>query len=425
MLPTDGRRLADRFDVWALDFRGHGATAAAAEAAVEWRRYGDDARAAARWLAERSGRPLSAFGHSMGGAALLMVALDEPGLIERIVAYEPIVLPPTRSIRSARPTRSTGRAEPAGRRGPTPARRVPSAAAALDNFASKPPMRRSTRPPCTSTSTGGVAPVDADDPDGPVRLCCPPEYEAATFVAAVDHDVWDRLGEVTVPVTVVAGSEAGDDPALLAPRVAERIPGGRYESHPELDHFGPFVDPPAVARLSTGRRRPVMTAPDRRPSPRAEMCTFRWHMLGRRPSPSAHHRAQALDTPASYDGGVFDVPTSLSPSRVESFTSCPLAFRFTSIERLDDPPTVHTTRGSLVHRALQLAFTAPPGSRDRDVFARPPSGRSKSSASCPTSRSRPRRRRAAALEESGRGSSSATSRWRIPTRCGRSDSSCG
>lgn len=74
-------------------------------------------------------------------------------------------------------------------------------------------------------------------------------------------------------------------------------------------------------------------------------------------------------TGAAYHEGVFDVPTSLSPSRVESFTSCPLAFRFSSIERLGDPPTVHTTRGSLVHRALQLAFTAPAGERGDAVFA--------------------------------------------------------
>jgi putative RecB family exonuclease len=53
------------------------------------------------------------------------------------------------------------------------------------------------------------------------------------------------------------------------------------------------------------------------------------------------------------------IPTSLSPSRVESFLSCPLAFRFSSIERLPDPPTVATTRGSLVHRALELLFLAP------------------------------------------------------------------
>ncbi len=59
----------------------------------------------------------------------------------------------------------------------------------------------------------------------------------------------------------------------------------------------------------------------------------------------------------------FEVPTSLSPSRVESFLKCPLAFRFSSIERLPDPPTVHTTRGSLVHRALELLFTRPAAER--------------------------------------------------------------
>jgi putative RecB family exonuclease len=56
---------------------------------------------------------------------------------------------------------------------------------------------------------------------------------------------------------------------------------------------------------------------------------------------------------------MYDVPTSLSPSRVESFLSCPLAFRFASIEKLPDPPTVATTRGSLVHRSLELLFINP------------------------------------------------------------------
>jgi putative RecB family exonuclease len=66
------------------------------------------------------------------------------------------------------------------------------------------------------------------------------------------------------------------------------------------------------------------------------------------------------------------IPTSMSPSRVESFLSCPLAFRFSSIEKLPDPPSVATTRGSLVHRALELLFTRPapdrtPAALDRAV----------------------------------------------------------
>ena len=52
----------------------------------------------------------------------------------------------------------------------------------------------------------------------------------------------------------------------------------------------------------------------------------------------------------------FPVPVNLSPSRVEAFTSCPLAFRFASIEKLPEPPRPHTTKGSLVHRALELLF---------------------------------------------------------------------
>jgi len=60
---------------------------------------------------------------------------------------------------------------------------------------------------------------------------------------------------------------------------------------------------------------------------------------------------------------MFPVPTSLSPSRVESFLSCPMAFRFTSIEKIPEPPSIHATRGSLVHRALELLFTQQPAQR--------------------------------------------------------------
>jgi putative RecB family exonuclease len=67
---------------------------------------------------------------------------------------------------------------------------------------------------------------------------------------------------------------------------------------------------------------------------------------------------------------MFEVPTGLSPSRVESFTSCPLAFRFVNIQHLAEAPSIHATRGSLVHRALELAFAAAPADRTPDRFRR-------------------------------------------------------
>ncbi len=57
------------------------------------------------------------------------------------------------------------------------------------------------------------------------------------------------------------------------------------------------------------------------------------------------------------------LPTSLSPSKVSTFTQCALAFRFSAIDRLPEPPTPWTAKGTLVHRALERLFALPPAER--------------------------------------------------------------
>jgi putative RecB family exonuclease len=52
----------------------------------------------------------------------------------------------------------------------------------------------------------------------------------------------------------------------------------------------------------------------------------------------------------------FELPRSLSPSKVNAFCDCALAFRFTAIERLPEEPSVWTVKGTLVHRALERLF---------------------------------------------------------------------
>jgi putative RecB family exonuclease len=56
-------------------------------------------------------------------------------------------------------------------------------------------------------------------------------------------------------------------------------------------------------------------------------------------------------------------PRSLSPSALSSFTDCPLAFRFAYVDRLPQPPTVATSKGTLVHRALELLMLRKPAER--------------------------------------------------------------
>jgi len=66
-----------------------------------------------------------------------------------------------------------------------------------------------------------------------------------------------------------------------------------------------------------------------------------------------------------------DPPRTLSPSKVSAFTSCPLAFRFSQIERLPEPPSPHAVKGTLVHAALERLFWHHrPGTRTPDVAQR-------------------------------------------------------
>jgi putative RecB family exonuclease len=57
------------------------------------------------------------------------------------------------------------------------------------------------------------------------------------------------------------------------------------------------------------------------------------------------------------------VPTSLSPSKVSSFRDCGLAFRFSAIDRVPEPPTVAAAKGTMVHRALELLLGLAPDER--------------------------------------------------------------
>jgi putative RecB family exonuclease len=60
-------------------------------------------------------------------------------------------------------------------------------------------------------------------------------------------------------------------------------------------------------------------------------------------------------------------PRSLSPSACSAFKECPLAFRFSYIERLPEPPSPWTTKGTLVHRALELLLDRPADERTLDA----------------------------------------------------------
>src|SRR3954468_22632182 len=69
--------------------------------------------------------------------------------------------------------------------------------------------------------------------------------------------------------------------------------------------------------------------------------------------------AVRLSTPA--DGA--ERLGALSPSRAGDFLSCPLLYRFRTIDRLPEPSSPDAVRGTVVHKVLENLFDLPASER--------------------------------------------------------------
>ena len=58
---------------------------------------------------------------------------------------------------------------------------------------------------------------------------------------------------------------------------------------------------------------------------------------------------------------------SLSPSRAADFLSCPLMYRFRTVDRLPEPSSPDAVRGTLVHKVLEDIFDLPAAERTREA----------------------------------------------------------
>ncbi|MEI2715523.1 MAG: PD-(D/E)XK nuclease family protein [Candidatus Nanopelagicales bacterium] len=82
------------------------------------------------------------------------------------------------------------------------------------------------------------------------------------------------------------------------------------------------------------------------------------------PTPLPGSGGQVVDLTGTRAKGLGERPAaSLSPSRAGDFMTCPLLYRFRSVDRLPEPPGVEAARGTLVHLVLERLFDSPAGAR--------------------------------------------------------------
>ncbi len=205
------------------DFAGHG-QGPELEVPVDWRRFGEQV------LAET--RPGGVgVGHSMGACALVMAQLEDPERFAFLVLIEPIIFPgphgrlehPLSDVASKRKESFVSRES------------------ALENFRSRHAFSGWHPQALAAYVSCGLIGED------PVELACKPEVEADIYRASNDHDTWEHLSEVEIPVLILSGSDSDTIAPDFAKTQASRFPSAGVEVVPNVGHFLPMERPELVA----------------------------------------------------------------------------------------------------------------------------------------------------------------------------------
>jgi pimeloyl-ACP methyl ester carboxylesterase len=233
------RWLADHFHCWGLDVRAHGHSDRPTDGQFAWSGFATDVLAVVDHLG--LDRPL-AFGHSCGGAALLLAEERRPGSFDALHCFEPVVFPgpPVPPSLENNPL-SAG----ALRRRDS----FPSRTDAFVNFSSKPPFADLDPDALNGYLDDGFETVpDSEGGDGQtIRLRCRREDEAQIYAGGGSHDAFLHFDRVTCPVTLACGQRTDAFGPEFLEQDAEHLPTSTVEVLPGLGHFGPLQRPADVA----------------------------------------------------------------------------------------------------------------------------------------------------------------------------------
>jgi len=214
---------------WAIDQRGHGDSSMLATP-MDW---SDLSRDVAGVLESIVNTPVVGVGHSSGGAALAMAAIEDPAAFEHLILIEPIIFPPPHQRIEDHPMSVAAEA----RRSSFPDRK-----AAVEHFSGKGPF------------AGWAADAIAAYVDGALRdtgnglvLKCSPQTEAEHYRSGSAHATWDHLDEIANPVTLIVGSQSTTHHGAYLAALTERFRDAEMRSIPNASHLVPMERPDVVA----------------------------------------------------------------------------------------------------------------------------------------------------------------------------------
>lgn len=251
--------LGDRFQVLALDARGHGLTQLPLKLLSygSWRRHRDDLI----WLLEKHfTAPVTLAGHSMGATVSLLTAGRRPDLVNGLALIEPVILPPGGYAFAELPfgpmlmraTMPLARGA-AGRRWQFPDRE-----SAVRSFTGRGVFKVFSPDTLADYVGDGLVP---DERRGGFKLACEPKFEAATFCAQ-RHNPWTALARTSCPLVLIRAEKGSTIRPAALHRVAAVRAEARVATVEGAGHMLPMERPDrvraaieAAALMARGGRR--------------------------------------------------------------------------------------------------------------------------------------------------------------------------
>jgi pimeloyl-ACP methyl ester carboxylesterase len=206
-------RLAKRHRTISLDLRGFGASSAA-PGPYNVETFSDDLSAL---ILAADLDPLVVIGHSMGAAVAQRFAIDRPDAVEGLVLVAPV---------------------PAGGMEFPPK---------VDAFFRSLPGNPAATHAWLERLTYREAPPDVRALLREAAAAVAPEVALESYESWSKANFADEAATIATPTLVLAA--AGDRPEFARERVAELIPGSRYEIVAEAAHYAPVEVPEQIAGL--------------------------------------------------------------------------------------------------------------------------------------------------------------------------------
>jgi pimeloyl-ACP methyl ester carboxylesterase len=254
-------RLRKQFRVVAMDARGHGDSAKPdAPGSYLWSEFSRDVLGVADVLTGGREPIALGLGHSFGGTAITLAAIERPRLFERIVLLDPIVFPSLSEWRAQiRSAGSNAMAEGARRRRHEWASRDE----AREKWMGKEMFSDWDPRALELYLAEGLRERD----DGGVELKCPGEIEAAVFEGAGSVDVMALAHRLSTPALIL-WARRGNFPREHFENLAGRMQDATVQEA-DTGHFVPMEDPELVAeRVLAFSARSGSRGASSRPSPR-------------------------------------------------------------------------------------------------------------------------------------------------------------